>query len=127
MQPHPPVPLESLNIPLPEKGWYCLDIRTTEEITLYLEYLNKCLESAGFNRDDLFAIRLSMEEGLLNSIRHGHHFDPSKSIHIRHHITTDRLLAVIEDEGTGFNPHAIPDPLASENLEREGGLSLIHI
>jgi serine/threonine-protein kinase RsbW len=35
--------------------------------------------------------------------------------------TADRLTIVVQDEGDGFDPTAVPDPLAGENLLRGSG------
>jgi serine/threonine-protein kinase RsbW len=52
---------------------------------------------------------------------YGNAHDPSK--HVRVEVTLDdgRLEARITDQGTGFDPSAIPDPTAPENLLKDGG------
>ena len=39
-------------------------------------------------------------------------------------MTPDSVLAEVEDEGPGFKPEEVPDPLALENLERSSGRGL---
>ncbi len=70
-------------------------------------------------------MRLALEEAVMNAIRHGHHYDRSKHVHLRYHVTQECLLAEVEDEGPGFNPAAVPDPREPENLERESGRGLL--
>ena len=36
----------------------------------------------------------------------------------------ERVLIEVQDEGEGFDPREVPDPLASENLERSSGRGL---
>ena len=36
-------------------------------------------------------------------------------------ISPRQLLVEIRDQGPGFDPDGLPDPLAPENLERPGG------
>ena len=118
---------EILAPPMPVEGWQSYGIHTTQEIDGLLNVLTDRLEALGFTERDVFGVRLAMEEGLVNSIKHGHHFDPSKEVHIRYHLTETCFFADIEDEGPGFNPDEVPDPLAAENIEREGGRGLFLI
>ena len=83
------------------------------------------LETAGFSDRERFAVRLALEEAVMNAIRHGHHYDRSKHVHLRYHVTQECLLAEVEDEGPGFNPAAVPDPREPENLECESGRGLL--
>ena len=39
----------------------------------------------------------------------------------------DALRCVVEDEGEGFDPGDVPDPLSPENLTREGGRGMFLI
>jgi serine/threonine-protein kinase RsbW len=112
---------------MPVEGWLSYALHTTEEIDVFLNLLTDRLEVRGFSEHDVFGVRLAMEEAIVNSIKHGHHCDPSKEVHIRYHVTDACFLAEIEDEGPGFNPDEVPDPLAAENIEREGGRGLFLI
>jgi len=82
-------------------------------------------EKHHFTNDDIFAIKLSLEEALVNAVKHGNRMDPSKSVRVQFHVTDQRADITIEDEGTGFNPGELPDPLAEENLERCCGRGIL--
>jgi serine/threonine-protein kinase RsbW len=73
---------------------------------------------------EIFGIRLALEEALVNAIKHGNQMDRTKKVHVRFRILLDRFDIGIADEGPGFNPCEIPDPLADENLERPCGRGL---
>ncbi|MCK5271106.1 MAG: ATP-binding protein [Sedimentisphaerales bacterium] len=79
----------------------------------------------GYGEEDIFALRLSLEEALSNAIRHGNKQDPDKSITIRYYVNRDRIDIYIADEGTGFNPIKVPDPTTAENLERPHGRGIL--
>ena len=79
------------------------------------------LAQAGFSEKDQFAVRLSVEEAIVNGIRHGNREDPAKKVHVSYQVAPHDFSCRVEDEGPGFNPSAIADPLAPENLERPGG------
>lgn len=66
----------------------------------------------------LSAIEYVVNEGLNNALKHGNHFNPDKFITIRIKVYRDLLTVSIEDEGEGFNPNHVPNPLAPENREK---------
>ena len=80
-----------------------------------------------FDDRDIFSIRLALEEALVNAIKHGNQLDRSKQVHIDCLVREDRFQIGIVDEGPGFNPEDVPDPLAEENLERACGRGLLLI
>jgi serine/threonine-protein kinase RsbW len=73
---------------------------------------------------DLFAVRLALEEALVNAIHHGNQDDPSKPVTVRFLVGAERTLIEVHDQGAGFDPNEVPDPLAPENLERSSGRGL---
>lgn len=75
----------------------------------------------GYSEAATFAIRLAMEEGLVNAIKHGNGYDPAKNVEIVYDVDPRRVSISIADQGRGFNPNAVPDPTADENLERPCG------
>jgi serine/threonine-protein kinase RsbW len=86
------------------------------------------LTEKGFSERSLFAIRLGVEEAVINAIKHGNKLDPTKKVKIDFRLEGDQAKIVIADEGPGFQPGTVPDPTAPEYLEREHGrgLMLIH-
>jgi serine/threonine-protein kinase RsbW len=87
--------------------------------------IQSALESASFAERDIFAIRLAVEEALVNAIKHGNGMDPSKRVHVNCRLCTERFEVQITDEGDGFNPDQVPDPTAPENLERPCGRGML--
>jgi serine/threonine-protein kinase RsbW len=105
--------------------WRSRTFVTPAEMEPAIEEIVAALEKAGFTDRERFAVRLALEEAIMNAIRHGHHYDRNKSVHLRYRVTPECVLAEIEDEGPGFDPGAVPDPRAPENIEREGGRGLL--
>ncbi len=62
-----------------------------------------------------------------NAIHHGNKNDPTKKVLIVFHVNTDQIELRIKDEGDGFNPNEIKDPLAPENLMSESGRGIFLI
>lgn len=105
--------------------WCSRILHVPAEIVPVIEDLVASMERASYSNKEIFGVRLALEEALVNAIKHGHKGDPSKEVRLRYQITRDRLIAEIEDQGPGFDPHAVPDPLAPENLERPCGRGLV--
>jgi serine/threonine-protein kinase RsbW len=85
------------------------------------------LKLCQFADHDIFSIRLALEEAIVNAIKHGNQMDPTKKVHIEYSIKADRFEVGIADEGPGFDPDDVPDPLCEENLERPCGRGLLLI
>jgi serine/threonine-protein kinase RsbW len=61
----------------------------------------------------------------VNAIKHGNKFDPDKKVTLEFTITPSsqpvQLSVLVRDQGRGFDPGQLPDPLAPENLLKESG------
>ena len=88
----------------------------------------RALARCRYDPDTTFAIKLAFEEAITNAVKHGNRSDGSKRIVVRFHVTRERSVIVVRDEGGGFRPATVPDPTADENLERPNGrgIMLIH-
>ncbi len=83
------------------------------------------LLSRAYEEREVFSIKLALEEALVNAIKHGNQMDRNKKVIVKYSILPDRFDIVIIDEGTGFDPEDVPDPMAVENLERACGRGLL--
>ena len=83
------------------------------------------LHAAGFTEASVFAIRLALEEALVNGFRHGNRGDAAKAVKVTCVIDGDRVELEVEDEGEGFDPSSVPDPTAEENIEIPSGRGIM--
>jgi serine/threonine-protein kinase RsbW len=83
------------------------------------------VEKAGFNSQSTFAIKLALEEALINAIKHGNKLDPNKQVVIEARVTPAETEIIIEDEGPGFQRLCVPDPTLHENLEKCSGRGIL--
>ena len=83
------------------------------------------LQANGYANSTLFAIRLALEEALVNAIKHGNRLDPRRRIRLWADIDERQVRITVADEGTGFDPAAVPDPTADENLEKPCGRGIM--
>jgi serine/threonine-protein kinase RsbW len=110
-----------------DSGWRQEGVRSTAEIGRVLDGLVEILEARGYARKDVFGIRLAVEETLVNAVKHGHRGDPTKRVSVRYCVGTEYTLIEVEDQGAGFDPDSVPDPVAPENWERPCGRGLVLI
>ncbi|HEX8523094.1 MAG TPA: ATP-binding protein [Tepidisphaeraceae bacterium] len=85
------------------------------------------VEKSGFDSESTFAIKLALEEALINAIKHGNKLDPNKKVHIEARVTPRRAEITIEDEGPGFNRQDVPDPTVEENICKCSGRGILLI
>src|SRR5437016_4182448 len=85
------------------------------------------VERLGFDSHSQFAIKLALEEALINAIKHGNKLDPRKKVHVEAKVTPRQAEIVIEDEGPGFDRNCVPDPTADENLCKCSGRGILLI
>lgn len=81
--------------------------------------------SQGYSDEAAFAIKLALEEALTNAMKHGNRSDASKSVTVEYEVGPKRTVIEVTDEGKGFEPHAVPDPTADENLECPTGRGIM--
>jgi serine/threonine-protein kinase RsbW len=89
------------------------------------EDIESALKRHQFEDREIFSIKLALEEALVNAIKHGNQLDRGKRVHIAYRISAERFEVHITDEGPGFDPDDVPDPMAVENLERPSGRGLL--
>ena len=66
-------------------------------------------------------LHLCLDEALKNAVIHGNRNDPEKPVTVNVYTAGDSIWMVISDEGDGFDPHSVPDPLNEIGLVTEGG------
>ena len=83
------------------------------------------VESLNYSHDVEYAIRLALEEALINAIKHGNRLDPSKKVHVCANVTPQQVEIEIEDQGPGFERSSVPDPTQDANLEKNSGRGIL--
>lgn len=86
----------------------------------------------GLDEEALHWIGVSVRESVINAIKHGNQYDQAKRVSVEftarnantgpHAVSGGSVLEVtVTDQGPGFDPSALPDPLAPENLLKASG------
>jgi serine/threonine-protein kinase RsbW len=105
----------------PQDEWGHASVSSEGGIEPLVERVTGALQAAGYSSHDVFAVRLALEEAVVNAIKHGHQGDTSRAVRVAYRVTPERVQLEVEDQGPGFRPDELPDPLDPENLERACG------
>ena len=86
---------------------------------------------AGLDDDSLHWVSVAVRESVVNAIKHGNQHDLSKRVAVEFTqvpaADPAELVIRVEDEGEGFDPESIADPLAPENLLKSSGRGIFLI
>lgn len=115
----PVVPFEQQ---LPHRVVITSDLQAARAIE---EEVLRLAESFGYSQQCAFAIRLSLEEAIVNAHRHGNCCNPDKKITISYQIDPQRAIIRVRDEGKGFDPGSVPDPTCPERICLPNGRGLM--
>jgi serine/threonine-protein kinase RsbW len=104
-----------------------LSISSVQQLPILLADVLDAMERAGYSVADNFAVRMALEEAVVNAVKHGHGHDARKQVRIWWTIRASAVKLVVEDQGPGFDPAGVPDPFLADNQERPCGRGLMLI
>jgi serine/threonine-protein kinase RsbW len=84
-------------------------------------FIEGILRGYGAEESIIADIAISVSELVNNAIAHGNAGDDSKRVIVEIDRNSDSVSISVRDEGAGFNPNELDDPLAEENLMKEVG------
>ena len=86
---------------------------------------------AGLDEDSLHWVSVAVRESVVNAIKHGNQNDESKRVVVEFSPVPphdpEELVIRVEDEGEGFDPEELADPLAPENILKSSGRGIFLI
>jgi serine/threonine-protein kinase RsbW len=109
-----------------------LDFHSTFEMLDFVQVVSDHLgRLAGLDDDAVHWVGVAVRESVINAIKHGNAGDEQKRVHVEF-APLDRdspggLSVRVRDEGRGFDPSLLPDPLAPENLLKSSGRGIFLI
>ena len=80
----------------------------------------------GLDEDQLFDVSVAVRESVVNAIKHGNKNDQSKRVVVEFStVPRDQMTVRVQDQGDGFDPEDVPDPLSPENLMKGSGRGIL--
>ena len=98
-----------------------------ENIELVQVVLKDALGGLTLDEETRHWIDIAVREAMANAIKHGNQGDPEKTIEVDLGLDDGALTIRIEDQGEGFDPSSVADPLAPENLLRPSGRGIFYM
>lgn len=87
-------------------------------------------KQVGLDEDSIHWVSVAVRESIANAIKHGNRNDPAKRVFVEFAGAVDgvpELSIRVRDEGAGFDPEDVADPLAPENLLKGSGRGIFLI
>jgi serine/threonine-protein kinase RsbW len=103
-----------------------LELPSSFDLLDLVQVLSDRLSSiAGFDDDITHWVSVAVRESVINAIKHGNREDTSKHVVVefllRPRARPEEFVVRVLDEGEGFDPGAIANPLDPENMLKSSG------
>src|SRR6187397_2998785 len=103
-----------------------LELPSSFELLDLVQHLSDRLSSmAGLDEDATHWVSVAVRESVINAIKHGNREDHDKHVTIEFLLTPrvnpQQFIVEVQDEGEGFDPEAIANPLDPENVLKSSG------
>jgi serine/threonine-protein kinase RsbW len=98
-----------------------------ENIELVQVIAEHLCENAGMDEDGAHWIGMAVREAVANAIKHGNKLDVKKKVNASFELQGLDLAITISDEGAGFDPETVSDPLNPQNLMKTSGRGIFYM
>jgi serine/threonine-protein kinase RsbW len=83
-----------------------------------------CLAGHDTTKKTRFRLQVVLSEALSNAIVRGNREDREKWVDVRAELREDAIRLEVTDEGPGFDPSTVPEPIRPEQLDEANGRGL---
>jgi serine/threonine-protein kinase RsbW len=109
-----------------------LEFTSTFEMLDFVQVVSDHLSRGiGLDEDSLHWVSVAIRESVINAIKHGNRNDAAKRVFVEFETTTKadvpQLAIRIRDQGEGFDPDQVANPLEAENLLKSSGRGIFLI
>lgn len=98
-----------------------------ENIELVQAVLSDALSAYDLDDESRHWVDLAVREAVANAIKHGNRLEPDKRVEIDLELTDEEVVIRVRDQGEGFDPGSVTDPLAPENRLRPDGRGIFYM
>jgi serine/threonine-protein kinase RsbW len=109
-----------------------LDFRSAFDMLDFVQVVSDHVgRMAGLDEESLHWVSVAVRESVINAIKHGNCSDERKRVYIEFTPLNEEqrpgIAIRVRDEGPGFDPETLPDPLAPENVLKSSGRGIFLI
>ena len=107
-------------------GTVRLQIHSNFELLDFVQVVSdRMAQLAGLDEDAIHWIGVAVRESVINAIKHGNREDYGKMVTVEFAMAPSKdpreLVVRVLDQGEGFDPEEVADPLAPENILKSSG------
>jgi serine/threonine-protein kinase RsbW len=107
-------------------GTIRLQIHSNFEMVDFVQVISDRIgQLAGMDEDTVHWIGVAIRESVINAIKHGNRHEYAKLVTVEFTFAPvnrpEELVVRVLDQGAGFDPEAVADPLAPENMLKSSG------
>jgi serine/threonine-protein kinase RsbW len=107
-------------------GTVRLQIHSNFEMLDFVQVVSDRIgQLAGLDEDAVHWIGVAVRESVINAIKHGNREDYGKLVTVEFDVVPaaapSELIVRVLDQGEGFDPEEVADPLAPENILKSSG------
>ena len=107
-------------------GTVRLQIHSNFELLDFVQVVSdRMAQLAGLDEDAIHWIGVAVRESVINAIKHGNREDYGKIVTVEFAMAPSKdpreLVVRVLDQGEGFDPEEVADPLAPENILKSSG------
>ncbi len=92
-----------------------------ENIRIIESFIDNAKEKFNLDDDIYGNIMIAVTESVNNAIKHGNKNNKTKNVSISLSLNENILKFRVQDEGSGFDHHNLPDPTSPENINKPSG------
>ncbi len=81
----------------------------------------RIIRQVGFSEDECYWLVTAVREAVSNAVVHGNRERPGTHVEVEFQLRTDGIRITVVDEGDGFDPESLPDPVSKERLLDSSG------
>ena len=109
-----------------------LEFTSTFEMLDFVQVVSDHLaRGVGLDEDSMHWVSVAIRESVINAIKHGNRSDTAKHVFVEFQTGTTadvpELAIRIRDQGEGFDPEQVANPLDEENLLKSSGRGIFLI
>jgi len=118
---------------VPENGHHIVRLEFTgafemlDFVRVVSDHITHCV---GLDEDASLWVGVAISESVINAIKHGNRNDATKHVFVEFETMSaavPELSIRVRDQGEGFDPDAVANPLAAENLLKSSGRGIFFI
>ncbi|MDX1643268.1 MAG: ATP-binding protein [Thermoanaerobaculia bacterium] len=100
---------------------------SVENVELVQLVVEEALNRLDLDPDDAHWVGIAVREAVANAVKHGNRHDPGKRVALDFGVEDGELVIRVCDEGGGFDPEGVDNPLAPENVLKPSGRGIFYM